>query len=88
MTGSHARNTVAMRTSPRCAAKTRRGTSGQSPTVLGKHRCRMHGGAKGSGALNGNKNALKNGLYTAEAVSLRQHIRELTQKSKELMDKM
>ena len=48
----------------------------------------MHVGAKGSGALNGNKNALKNGLYTDEAVSLRQHIRELTQKSKELMDNM
>jgi uncharacterized protein YjcR len=48
----------------------------------------MHGGAKGSGAPTGNRNAFKHGLYTAEAVSLRLHIRELTQKSKELMDKM
>ena len=88
MTCSHARNTVAMRTSPRCGAKTRQGTSCQSPAVSGKKRCRMHGGAKGSGAPTGNKNALKDGLYTAEAVSLRRHIRELTQKSKELMDKM
>jgi hypothetical protein len=48
----------------------------------------MRGGAKGSGALTGKQNALKHGLYTAEAVSLRQHIRELAQKSKELMDKM
>jgi hypothetical protein len=27
----------------------------------------MHGGAVGSGAPRGNKNALKSGLYTAEA---------------------
>jgi uncharacterized protein YjcR len=48
----------------------------------------MHGGAKSSGAPTGNQNALKHGLYTADAVSLRQHIRELTQKSKELIETM
>jgi uncharacterized protein YjcR len=79
---------VAMRTSPRCGAKTRRGTSCQSPAVLGKQRCRMHGGAKGSGAPIGNQNSLKHGLYAAEANSLRRHIRELTQKSKELIETM
>jgi hypothetical protein len=34
----------------RCGAKTRRGTPCQSPAVRGKRRCRMHGGAPGSGA--------------------------------------
>jgi hypothetical protein len=29
----------------------------------------MHGGAVGSGAPRGNKNALKSGLYTAEALA-------------------
>jgi uncharacterized protein YjcR len=48
----------------------------------------MHGGAKGSGAPIGNQNSLKHGLYAAEANSLRRHIRELTQKSKELIETM
>ena len=47
------------------------------PAVAGKKRCRMHGGAKGSGAPKGNKNALKHGLHTAEAKAMRQHVREL-----------
>ncbi len=57
MGGSHARNTVAMLSSPRCGAKTRSGTPCKSPAVRGKKRCRMHGGAFGSGAPRGNKNA-------------------------------
>ncbi len=37
----------------------------------------MHGGAKGSGAPKANKNALKNGLYTREALDERRRLREL-----------
>jgi len=33
-------------------------------------RCRMHGG-KSTGALKGNKNAVKHGRYTAEAIARR-----------------
>ena len=66
MGGSHARNTVAMLSSPRCGAKTRSGTPCKSPAVSGKKRCRMHGGAFGSGAPRGNKNALKHGRFTRE----------------------
>jgi hypothetical protein len=40
----------------RCGAKTRRGTACQSPAVRGKRRCRMHGGAPGSGAPSGWRN--------------------------------
>jgi uncharacterized protein YjcR len=51
-----------------------------SPVVLGKKRCRMHGGAKGSGAPKGNQNALKLGLYTkawrAEKAEIRKQRRE------------
>jgi hypothetical protein len=39
----------------RCGAKTRSGKSNK--------RCRMHGGAPGSGAPRGNQNAVKDGLY-------------------------
>jgi glucans biosynthesis protein len=34
----------------------------------------MHGGALGSGAPLGNKNALKDGLYTREAVEVRRQL--------------
>ncbi|MDF2529555.1 MAG: hypothetical protein K0Q57_435 [Gammaproteobacteria bacterium] len=48
-----------------CGAKTRNGTSCLAPSTK-KGRCRLHGGAKGSGAPKGNKNALKQGLYTKD----------------------
>ena len=37
----------------------------------------MHGGAKGTGAPNGNQNALKHGLYTREAIEERRMLQEL-----------
>jgi len=61
---AHKRNTGPMMSSPRCGAKTRSGTPCNSPAVQGKKRCRMHGGAQGSGAPKGNKNAFKDGAYT------------------------
>ena len=45
----------------------------------------MHGGAHGSGAPLGNRNALKMGLHTAEAKDWRQRIRDLIRESKELI---
>jgi hypothetical protein len=45
-----------LRRAPRCLARTRRGTPCQSPAVAGKTRCRMHGGAAGSGAPKGKRN--------------------------------
>jgi hypothetical protein len=61
----------------RCGAKTRKGTPCKAPVVHGKNRCRMHGGAKGSGASKGNKNALKHGYYANEAILERKAIKEL-----------
>lgn len=49
---------------PRCGATTRGLTSCKSPAVRGKVRCRMHGGASGTGARKGNQNALKDGLHS------------------------
>jgi hypothetical protein len=63
---NHLRNTVPMLSSPRCGAKTRSGQACRSPAVSGKKRCRMHGGAQGSGAPLGNQNALKSGRFTRQ----------------------
>lgn len=66
--------------SPRCGARTRKGTSCRAPAVGGKKRCRMHGGAEGSGAPIGNQNALKHGRFTREAMAERKRFRGLIRK--------
>jgi uncharacterized protein YjcR len=58
-----------------------------SPAVHGKKRCRMHGGAPGSGAPEGNKNALKHGLYTREAITARRRVNDLIRQARELLGK-
>jgi hypothetical protein len=85
MAGLHKRNTAPMLGSPRCGAKTRAGTPCRSPAVKGKARCRMHGGAKGSGAPKGNQNALKHGTYTKTACLERAALRLLIQESEDLI---
>lgn len=84
----HQRDTLSMQLSPRCGAKTRVGTACKSPAVTGKNRCRMHGGAKGSGAPVGNRNAFKHGMYTQEAKEFNRHIRELVETGEEAIEKM
>jgi hypothetical protein len=85
MAGTHKRNTAPMLNSPRCGAKTRAGTPCRSPAVSGKERCRMHGGAKGSGAPRNNQNALKHGSYTKTALRQRAELRLLIEESEELL---
>jgi hypothetical protein len=88
MTGNHPRNIGPMQSSPRCGAQTRSGKRCQSPAVLGKKRCRMHGGAPGSGAPRGNKNALKDGLYTREAIEERWNLHALLRQSRLLIQRI
>jgi hypothetical protein len=88
MTGEHPRNTGPMLSSPRCGAKTRSGKPCMSPAVNGKRRCRMHGGAPGSGAPRGNKNALKHGFHTREAIEERRQLRALIRQSLMLIQKI
>src|SRR3954470_11998219 len=64
-----------MHRAPRCRARTRRGSLCQSPAMK-NGRCRMHGG-KSTGAPKGNKNALKHGYYTAEAIAERRILTNL-----------
>ena len=85
---THERNTGPMLTSPRCGAKTRSGKPCQSPTVRGRKRCRMHGGAKGSGAPPGNRNAMKHGLYTRLAIEERKMLNRLIRDSKKLLEEI
>jgi len=73
-----------MRSSRRCGAKTRSGKPCMSPAVSGKKRCRMHGGAPGSGAPPGNKNALKSGLFTREAIEERRALQDLIRSARQL----
>jgi len=82
MPGEHERNTKPMLHSPRCGAKTRAGRHCNSPATRGRRRCRMHGGAAGSGAPYGNQNAFKTGLHTAELRMLRRQMRALAQACK------
>lgn len=66
-----------------CGAKTRKGAPCNAPAVTGRLRCRMHGGADGSGAPLGNKNAFKHGRFTKKAIADRKLVRELKKQAKE-----
>lgn len=84
-TESKSNKTYAFDLAPRCCAKTRAGTPCKSPVVRGKNRCRMHGGAKGSGAPSGNNNAFKHGLYTGLIMDEYKEIRKQLVDSKYLL---
>jgi uncharacterized protein YjcR len=85
MAGDHPRNTGPMLSSPRCGAKTRSGAPCKAPTVRGKKRCRMHGGARGSGAPRANQNAVKYGRYRREAIEERASLREFLKMASEMV---
>ena len=66
-----------MHLSPRCGARTHCDSPCRSPAVRSRRRCRMHGGATGSGAPAGNRNALKHGCYSREVLEFRRAMRQL-----------
>ena len=69
-------NTYAFNKAARCGARTKRnnGSPCRAPAVRGKRRCRIHGGSKGSGGQQSNKNSLKHGYTTAEAKNFRMDV--------------
>ena len=71
-----------------CGAKTRSGGRCKNLAMHPAGRCRMHGGAKGSGAPRGNQNALKSGLYTAESLELRRHVAALIRESRKIIEEI
>ena len=71
-----ARRLANMGASPRCGARTRAGHPCRQAAVRGRARCRMHGGAKGSGGPRGDRNGnFKHGLWTRENVAARRAVR-------------
>jgi glucans biosynthesis protein len=74
---------LALWLSPRCGAKTRKGMPCQCP-AMPNGRCRIHGGVS-PGAPKGNRNALKHGLYSAEAVANRRKVGALLRTARELV---
>ena len=82
------RDVQRLRDAPRCGAKTQKGTPCQSPAVNGKKRCRMHGGAKGSGAPLGNQNALKHGMYSGDTRAFEKKLRAMFRDNQEFLDSL
>ena len=75
-------------TDARCGAKTRSGRPCRSHPVLGKRRCRMHGGAEGTGAPRGNRNAVKHGRRTALAIAERASLYKLMRESRAFLEEL
>jgi glucans biosynthesis protein len=67
---------------------TRSGIACQAPAVQGKKRCRMHGGASGTGAPQGNRNALKTGLHTHDMIEQRQVVSALLRGSRQMLKEL
>jgi hypothetical protein len=84
----HISNTGPMLANRRCGAKTRCGGACRSPAVRGRKRCRMHGGAPGSGAPRANQNARKHGLFTRDAIAERRQIQALLGDARRLLEEM
>jgi hypothetical protein len=71
-----ARQLANMAKAPRCGAKTRAGNPCRQAAMRGRARCRMHGGAKGSGGPRGDRNGnFKQGLWTRESLEMRKAAR-------------
>ena len=60
-----------------CGARTRAGAPCRGPALRGKARCRMHGGAAGSGAQAGNCNARRHGYWSAALAAERRRVAAL-----------
>lgn len=71
---------------PRCLAWTKMGGICRQAAVKGRKRCRMHGGAPGSGAPKGNQNRLVHGHFTSRAIATRRMVRALLRSAQDLTD--
>ncbi len=73
------REPESLRLAPQCGAKRRDNLPCQKPRAKGQTRCRLHGGAPGSGAPKGEANGrYTHGLLTAQAIEERNALLEIT----------
>jgi len=72
----------------RCGARTRGGRPCRNHPIRRRQRCRLHGGAPGTGAPRGNGNALKHGRTTAAALAARRAIARLIRASRRTLREM
>lgn len=72
----------------RCGARTRGGSPCRKYPIRRRRRCRLHGGARGTGARAGNSNALKHGRTTATALGARRAIMRLIRESRRTLEEM
>jgi len=85
---------LAAREAPRCGARTRHGKLCARPAANGTARCPNHGGGvnaktkRGSGAPKGNTNALKHGVYTAEALRERKGVMRMIKVGRDVVKRM
>ena len=76
-----------MHRAPRCRALSKRsGLQCRAPAMRGHSVCRMHG-ARG-GAPKGNRNAVKHGACSAEAIALGRQVRALARATRETLETM
>ena len=71
-----------------CGARTRGGRPCRNHPIRRRQRCRLHGGAPGTGAPSGNGNAVKHGRTTAAALASRRAIARLIRASKSTLEEM
>ena len=72
----------------RCGARTRNGRPCRKYPIRRRQRCRLHGGAKGTGAPRGNRNSVTHGRTTAAELSARRAITRLIRESKKTLDEV
>jgi hypothetical protein len=71
-----------------CGARLRDGSPCQRPPVEGRRRCRSHGCAPRTGAPKGNRNALKDGFFTAAELGRRRRINEFLRECRETLKRV
>ena len=69
-----------------CGALTRAGAPCRAPSVRGRRRCRMHGGAPGAGAPRRNRNAWKHGYWSAADEADRRHVAAMIDEGERMLE--
>src|SRR5215204_5373348 len=77
-----ARRLANMARAPRCGARTRAGSPCKQAAVTGRRRCRMHGGAHGSGGPLGQRNGnYRHGHFTKRAAETKRWLRAMLEQA-------